>query len=108
LGEKGLAAYIDTLTQTTLDAYEYISSLPEFTCPVKPQLNILCFKIDGSDDLQIKIRDRILSDGAFHITSTSFNDVRYLRICIMNSETDINHIKQLIQEIQIIKSRLIL
>ena len=108
LGEKGLAAYIDTLTQTTLDAYEYISSLPEFTCPVKPQLNILCFKIDGSDDLQIKIRDRILSDGAFHITSTSFNDVRYLRICIMNPETDMNHIKQLIQEIQIIKSRLFL
>jgi L-2,4-diaminobutyrate decarboxylase len=106
LGEKGLSTYIDTLAQTATDAYEYISSVPEFTCPVKPQLNILCFKIKGSDALQIKIRDRILSKGTFHISSTCFNDVRYLRMSIMNPDTNMSHIKDLINQIQTIKTKM--
>ncbi len=106
VGEKGFAAYIDKIVQTTADAYEYISSLDEFICPVKPQLNILCFKIKGSDALQIKIRDRILSDRTFHISSTLFKNIRYLRLSIMNPATDIIHIKELIRQIQIIKKEL--
>lgn len=104
LGESGLAAYVDTLVQTTQDAYEYISSLPEFTCAVKPQFNILCFRIDGSDDLQVKIRDTLLRKGDFHISTTAFNHLRHLRLSIMNPDTDINNIKALIKQIKLIKA----
>ncbi|MCD4744052.1 MAG: aminotransferase class V-fold PLP-dependent enzyme [Desulfobacteraceae bacterium] len=106
LGEKGLSEYIEDRVELTLKAYEYIDNLPEFTCSVKPESNILCFRINGKDDLQIKIRDRLIAEGDFYLSTTSFNNVRYLRIVIMSPETTFDEIKKLIKSIKNIQSKL--
>jgi L-2,4-diaminobutyrate decarboxylase len=103
LGEKGLSDYIEGRIELTLKAYKYINSLPEFICPVKPECNILCFRIDGSDDLQIKIRDKLIANGEFYLSTTLFNNIRYLRIAIMSPETSFDEIKRLIKTIENIK-----
>ncbi|MCK5350464.1 MAG: aminotransferase class V-fold PLP-dependent enzyme, partial [Desulfobacula sp.] len=87
LGEQGLSDYIEDRVELTLKAYEYIHNLPGFTCAVKPESNILCFRINGKDDMQIKIRDRLIAKGDFYLSTASFNNVRYLRIVIMSPET---------------------
>ncbi|MCP3899489.1 MAG: aminotransferase class V-fold PLP-dependent enzyme [Desulfobacteraceae bacterium] len=106
LGEQGLSDYIESRIELTIKAYEYISNLTNFVCPVKPESNILCFRIDGSDDLQIKIRDHLIAKGDFYLSTTSFNSIRYLRIVIMSPETTFEDIKRLIKRIENIKSDL--
>ncbi len=106
LGEKGLSDYIESRTELTLKAYEYIQSLPNFECPVKPESNILCFKIKGDDDLQIKIRDTLIAKGDFYLSTTSFNDIRYLRFVIMSPATNFKNIKQTITNIGQVKDSL--
>jgi L-2,4-diaminobutyrate decarboxylase len=103
LGEHGLSEYIEHQIEVTMDAYEYIHHLAEFECAVKPQCNILCFRLEGSDHLQLVIRDQLNAEGEFYISTTSFNGVRYLRLTIMNPDTNLDVIKQLIQKIRQIK-----
>ena len=107
LGEKGMADYIDRQFQLTLKAYEYINVLPDFECAVRPQANILCFRVQGEDDKrQLAIRDRVTAQGNFYITSTAFNGKRYLRIVVMNPHTSMDEIKDLIDEIRRLKTEL--
>jgi L-2,4-diaminobutyrate decarboxylase len=106
LGEGGLSEYIERQIELTLDAFEYIHPLPGFTCAVKPQCNILCFRLEGSDKLQLVVRDRLNAEGEFYITTTSFNGVRYLRLSIMNPDTNLDLIKKLIQKIRHIAGRI--
>jgi len=100
LGEKGLADYIERQYALTAEAYQYINHLPGFFCPVEPQSNILCFRIDGSDNLQLKIRDRLIAEGSFYLSTTLFNGKRYLRMTIMNPDTTMETIRTLAQKIQ--------
>jgi L-2,4-diaminobutyrate decarboxylase len=100
LGERGLADYIDRQVDLANKAYEYLISLPDIKCPVKPQSNILCFRTDGTDTLQLKIRDRLIAEGSFHISTAMFNGIRYLRLAIMNHTTGLNTIKKMIQRIR--------
>jgi L-2,4-diaminobutyrate decarboxylase len=103
LGEEGLTEHIERQMELAVEAFEYIHSLPEFECPVMPQSNILCFRIEGSDHLQLLIRNRLIADGEFYISSTSFNGIRFLRIVLMNPHTNLDHIKKLIQRVREIR-----
>ncbi len=106
LGEQGLADYIDGRFQLALEAYEYISSHAEFECPAVPQCNIVCFRIRGSDQLQLSIRDKLISQGDFYLSTTVLGGKRFLRLVFMNQETGMNHIKALIKQIQQLADRL--
>jgi len=100
MGEQGLGAYIDRQFQLAQEAYEYIRELPEFECPVSPQSNILCFRIQGSDVLQIAIRDRLMAEGSFHLSTTVFKSKRYLRMVFMSPHTGMEQVKQLIARVR--------
>ena len=100
LGEQGLADYIDGRFRLALEAYEYIQSHAEFECPAVPQCNIVCFRIRGSDQLQLSIRDKLISQGDFYLSTTELGGKRFLRLVFMNPETGMNHIKALIKQIQ--------
>jgi len=100
LGEKRLGKYINNQFDLTTEAFEYINKFDGFECAVKPQSNILCFRIEGNDDLQLKIRDKLTIEGDFYISTTSFNGIRYLRLSIMNPDTSLDDIKTLVQRIR--------
>ncbi|THB80577.1 MAG: diaminobutyrate decarboxylase [Desulfobacteraceae bacterium] len=100
LGEKGISQYLEQTQALTLNAHEFISKAPDFDCPYVPQSNILCFRITGSDDLQLEIRDRLMALGHYHISSTMLKDRRYLRIVIISPDTRFEDIEQLIQEVR--------
>ena len=106
LGENGLAKYIERQIELTRDAFEYIQHLPGFECAVEPQCNILCFRLEGGDDLQLTIRDQLNAEGEFYISTTSFNRLRYLRLSIMNPDTDLDIIKNLIHRVKGIREEI--
>lgn len=103
MGEQGMAEHIERQMELAVEAFGYIHPLTEFECPVRPQSNILCFRIEGSDHLQLLIRNKLIADGEFYISTTSFNGVRFLRLALMNPNTELEHIKKLIQRVREIR-----
>jgi L-2,4-diaminobutyrate decarboxylase len=108
LGEQGLAKHIERQMELAVEAFEYIHPLTEFECPARPQSNILCFRIEGSDHLQLLIRNRLIADGEFYISTTSFNGIRFLRLALMNPNTKLEHIKKLVQRVREIRDSIVI
>jgi L-2,4-diaminobutyrate decarboxylase len=102
LGERGLEKHVDDQFELAKQAYDYIESQPEFDCAAKPQSNILCFRTTGSDQLQLDIRDKLISRGEFYLSTTVFGGQRYLRMVFNHPHTNLDDIKQLVQNIRAI------
>lgn len=100
LGERKLGEFVERQYDLTQRAYEYISSQPGFVCPVRPQSNILCFRIAGSDRKQLQIRDTLNARGRFYLSSTIFQGVRYLRFSLMNPLTEFEDIQRMIEMVR--------
>ena len=100
LGEKKLGEFIDRQYELAIQAYEYLNNLPEFECALPPQSNIVCFRIRGDDAMQMRIRDTMIAEGSFYISSTLFHGKRYLRLALMNPLTSMNDIERLARRIQ--------
>jgi L-2,4-diaminobutyrate decarboxylase len=100
LGEQGVAEYVDRQFLLTIQAYDYIQGLSDYECAVKPQSNILCFRIKGDDTLQLKLRDKLIAQGDYYLSTTSFNHKRYLRLVFMHPKTTMDDVKRLVQKIQ--------
>ncbi len=99
-GESGLAQYIESRYDATSDFYHQIRSRPNFSCPFKPESNILCFRYGDDDDLQIQIRESLMQEGKFHISSAIVAGVRYLRLAVMNPDTDQTTVNRLLDAIE--------
>ena len=100
LGEQGLAKHVENQYQRAQQAYDYIEAQPEFSCAVAPQSNILCFRVDGSDALQLEVRNKLIAQGDFYLSTTEFGGYRYLRMVFNHPDTHLDDIKRLIQEIR--------
>ena len=100
IGEKGLAKFIDKQYELTLKVYHYINPLEDFECPVRPQSNILCFKIKGDDDIQMNIRNAIAIEGSYYFTTALFRGKRYLRLVFMSPNTTMDDIEKLVAKIR--------
>jgi L-2,4-diaminobutyrate decarboxylase len=100
LGEQGLTSFIERQIDLAAESYQFISQIPGFECPVKPQVNILCFRVPGSDEQQLAVRDKLISNGNFYLSTSDFAGKRYLRLSFMSPETTLDDIKALVSEIQ--------
>ncbi|MEO0364433.1 MAG: pyridoxal-dependent decarboxylase [Pseudomonadota bacterium] len=87
-GEDGLGQFVKERYAMAALAYRVISNRARFECPYKPESNILCFRYDGSDELQKRIRDALVKERLAHLTTTELNGRVYLRFTIMNPATD--------------------
>ena len=104
LGERGVAEYVDRQFLLAMEAYNYIQGLSGYECAVRPQSNILCFRIEGNDSLQLALRDKLIAQGDFYLSTTAINDKRYLRLVFMHPGTTMNDVERLIRNIQQLRS----
>lgn len=95
LGERGLAAFVDEQSEKALEAYRYLEAQPDFSCPVAPQSNILCFAYRDWDEAHLRLRDRLISDGRFYLSTTQWNGRWYLRLVFMNPDSGLEEVKAL-------------
>jgi L-2,4-diaminobutyrate decarboxylase len=99
-GEAGIARYVEEEYDLARRAYRIIQSRDRFSCPYEPESNIVCFRHEGDDDLQVSIRDRLLAEGSYHISSTEICGRRYLRLTIINPQTTEDTIEGLLTAIE--------
>ena len=99
-GEKGLARYVENQYDLARRFQKRIESRKDFECPYPTESNILCFRYKDDDDLQVAIRDRLLEEGRFHITSTEVHGKRYLRLTVMSPQTTAETIDGLLDAIE--------
>ena len=104
-GERGLGDFVESRYDMAKAFRQIVLQRPNFIAPYEPETNILCFRYQGadgeaSDDLQQEIRFAMMKRKEFHITSTLINDVRYLRVTIMNRLTDEKVLSNLLDKVE--------
>jgi L-2,4-diaminobutyrate decarboxylase len=99
-GEGALGEYVAGQYDKTLGFWEKISSRDGFECLCRPESNILCFRYDDDDALQVELRERLLAEGRFHLSSTEVSGKRWLRICVMAPATSEATIEDLLDAIE--------
>jgi L-2,4-diaminobutyrate decarboxylase len=99
-GERGLGAYVAEQYDKARRFHAIIRARPGFECPYEPESNILCFRRGRDPARQIAIRDRLIAEGEFHISSTEIGGERYLRIVVMAPATDDATIERLLDAIE--------
>ena len=99
-GEHGLGAYVGDCYDKTLRFHELISARPGFECPYSPESNILCFRYGRDGSRQVAIREHLIAQGEFHISSAEIGGERYLRIVPTAPATDDETIERLLDAIE--------
>jgi L-2,4-diaminobutyrate decarboxylase len=100
-GDRGLGEYVASRYELTRRFHQALSREPGIICPYEPESNILCFRVTGDD--QLELRDRILADGRLHISSTTIAGERYLRLVVTAPETNEETIDQLLNTLRIVR-----
>lgn len=101
LGDEGLETYVDYTFALAKEAHVWINEQPDMESPFDPQSNIVVFRLKGvSDEDHSRIYQKVLSEASFHITFTRFQGQNYLRLSLMNPETTMKDIKDLMAEVR--------
>lgn len=96
-GERGLGEHVARQYATAHRFWELARQRPGFTCPYEPESNIVCFRYGTGD--QVELRERLMADGAFQLTSAEIDGVRHLRIAVMAPATDDKTLEALLDRI---------
>jgi L-2,4-diaminobutyrate decarboxylase len=99
-GERGLGGYVARQYDKTLGFWEMISAREGFECLCRPESNILCFRYGRDAALQVELRERLLAEGRFHLSSTEVDGERWLRLAVMAPATDEGTIAALLDAIE--------
>jgi L-2,4-diaminobutyrate decarboxylase len=97
-GERGLGEYVASRYEMARRFHEALSREPGVTCPYVPESNILCFRVDGLD--QLDLRARLLAEGKLHLSSTTIAGERHLRLVLTSPDTDEDTLDQLLLAIR--------
>jgi L-2,4-diaminobutyrate decarboxylase len=101
-GERGMGEYVARQYETAHRFWELARSRPGFDFPYEPESNIVCFRYGTAD--QAAIRERLMDDGTFHLTSAEIDGVRHLRVTVMAPATDDQTLESLLHHITTLPS----
>jgi L-2,4-diaminobutyrate decarboxylase len=99
-GEAALGRFIEGQAAFARSVAALIRLRPGFEVAVEPESNIVCFRVQGSDELQLELRRRLLETGRHYITTTEFRGRRWLRITAMNPGTTLEDVERLLDELR--------
>lgn len=98
LGADGIGALYDHLCGVTRDLHDRLAAAPErFEVLHAPESNILCFRVRGSDEENLRLREEFNRSGAGWITTTVLDGRRVLRVTVMNPRTGPEHLERLVR-----------
>ncbi|GGO19453.1 pyridoxal phosphate-dependent decarboxylase family protein [Microbispora bryophytorum] len=96
-GERGLGEHVAGRYATAHRFWELARERPGFHCPYEPESNIVCFRYGDGD--QAAIRETLLEEGSFHLTSAEVGGVRHLRVTVIAPATDDKTLESLLDRI---------
>jgi L-2,4-diaminobutyrate decarboxylase len=99
-GEDGIGGYVAEQYERTIRFWELISARPGFECLSRPESNILCFRYGRDPELQVRLRERLLAEKRFHLSSTEVNGERWLRMTVTAPATGEETVEGLLDAIE--------
>lgn len=99
-GEAAVARYIERCFALTRYAWERICADADFVAAVEPEANILCFRPLVAAGKELHLRDRLITEGEFHLSTTQFAGSRWLRIVVMSPNTSERSIDRLLERLR--------
>jgi L-2,4-diaminobutyrate decarboxylase len=99
-GEDGIGAYVADRYDRTLRFWELIEARPGFECLSRPESNILCFRYGRDPELQVRLREQLLAEKRFHLSSTEVSGERWLRMTVTAPATSEETIEGLLDAIE--------
>ncbi len=99
-GEEGIGRYVAEQYDKTLRFWELIDGREGFECLSRPESNILCFRYGRDSELQVRLRERLLSERRFHLSSTVVDGERWLRMSVMAPATSEETVEALLDAIE--------
>ncbi len=99
-GEDGIGAYVADRYDLTARFHELIEARPGFETLCPPESNILCFRYGRDGDEQVRLRERLLDERRFHLSSTEVNGERWLRMTVTAPATTEETIEELLAAIE--------
>ncbi len=86
-GHEGLAQIIRDQVEMVREMRDRIAADPRFEICAPTQLSLVCFRLNGSDELNRMLLDGINGSGRFLLSGTVLNDRYVLRIAVGNMWT---------------------
>ncbi len=99
-GEKNLVNYYESVVKLTQKIALWIKAQKDMTLAIMPETNILCFRVGNNNQQQFELRDALLAQGDFYLSTTEYQNKRWLRIVVMNQNTQWKHIEALMDELR--------
>ena len=99
-GERGVGDYVGAQYDKTARFFDLIEAREGFECLCRPESNILCFRLGQDSARQVELRDGLLAEGRFHLSSTEVHGERWLRMAVMVPATDEATIEALLDAIE--------
>ena len=99
-GEDGIGRYVAEQYEKTARFHQLIEARPGFESLCAPESNILCFRYGDDPDEQVRLRERLLAEKLFHLSSTTVNGERWLRMTVTAPATTEETIEGLLDAIE--------
>jgi L-2,4-diaminobutyrate decarboxylase len=99
-GEQGIGRYVADRYDQTVRFWQLIEARPGFECLSRPESNILCFRYGRDPDLQVRLREQLLAEQRFHLSSTEVNGERWLRMTVTAPSTSEETVEGLLAAIE--------
>lgn len=87
-GERAVAAHVERQVALGEAAAALLAREAGFEVAARPESNIVCFRVDGGDALQLELRRRLLEGGRHHVSTAEVRGRRWLRLALMSPATD--------------------
>lgn len=99
-GEQAVIDYIESRVALTRAAWTRLQANPDFDTALEPEANILCFRPKTARGQELQLRDELINEGEYHLSTTTFGGERWLRIVIMSPATTLQSIEGLIARLR--------
>ena len=97
-GRAYFADYLDGRFALAQRFADLVEAAPDFELAVRPDCNIVCFRLRGAD--QAAIRRCLLAEGRFYLVQTTLPAGVFLRVTIINPETTLDDLAALLDAVR--------
>jgi aromatic-L-amino-acid/L-tryptophan decarboxylase len=93
-GVEGLQYHIRQHVALAQDFARWAGSQSKFELVLSPPLNLVCFRLKGTDEQNLALMNRINLSGEIYFTHTKLNDQIVLRLSVGQTHTDERHLSK--------------
>lgn len=93
-GLEGLRHHIRRHVELTTQFRDWVAADDRFEFTAPQRLNLVCFRLHGSDALNRELLDRLNSGGQLYLTHTVLNGRFSLRFCVGQTFTEAVHVER--------------